>query len=127
MSKEQQQIIDEAYKNYEKKYWELDKWSKIEYGSSCYIHDANEYNFETLSKEQFIDKCRTNQEFSKQWGLKIKERELSLEEREDYFVKNILGRSFIRDLGYDVLDEYNIPTKLITVTYNNKTIESYEI
>jgi hypothetical protein len=51
---------------------------------------------------------------------------LSLEEREDYFVKNILGRSFIRDLGYDVLDEYNTPTKLITVTYNNETTESYE-
>ena len=65
-------------------------------------------------------------EFDKRWGLKIEERELTLEEREDYFVKNILGHSFIRDLGYGVLDEYNTPTKLITITYNDKTIESYE-
>jgi len=26
----------------------------------------------------------------------------------------------------DCLDERNIPTKLITLTYNNETIESYE-
>jgi len=88
---------------------------------------------ELLSKEEFINKCKTDPEFSEKWGLKIEERELSLEER--IVIKNskniFISKGYIDDNGYlnDIgrlkLDKL-IPTKLITITYNNETIESYE-
>jgi len=34
------------------------------------------------TQEEFINKCKTDSEFSERWGLKIEERELSLEEKE---------------------------------------------
>ena len=84
-----------------------------------------------LSKEEFINKCKTDTDFSKIWGLKIEERELSLEERMD------LSREKRRhswnwqnwseeEMEWRMNNEWNIPTKLITLTYNNETIESYE-
>ena len=84
-----------------------------------------------LSKEEFINKCKTDNEFSKTWGLKIEERELSLEERMD------LSREKRRhswnwqnwseeEMEWRMNNDWNIPTKLITITYNNETIESYE-
>ena len=104
MNKEQ--IINEAYENYVKQnddtVGRCDLW--------------------TLKKETFINKCKTNTEFSEKWGLKIEERELSREERVDLYISK-----------YDAIDGFNynqykhtIPTKLITITYKDKTIESYE-
>jgi hypothetical protein len=47
-----------------------------------------------------------------------------LEERNDIYKKKWeLGSS---ELSHDRFDALNIPTKLITLTYNNETIESYE-
>jgi hypothetical protein len=110
------QIIDEAYENYVKHNDEIlgrsDLW--------------------TLTKEKFINKCKTDVEFSDKWGLEIEERELSLDERCD------LGYKYVDPFEWDMLmgggkdgyegncNDYNIPTKLITITYNNKTIERYE-
>jgi len=88
-----------------------------------------------LTRGQFINKCKTDPEFSERWGLKIEERELSLEEKTDWLNKNYplygLGEwavDKLSDKGYlkEVEVEYNIPTKLITITYNDKTIENYE-
>ena len=121
-----------------------------------------------LLEEEFIRKCKTDSEFSEKWGLKIEERELSLEERDDLRLKLILDylnkkgiisvsfedfkrdediisnidwRREVRgcinwiDYGNEVkrnrLEEIyedikNIPTKLITITYNNEKIEVYE-
>ena len=81
----------------------------------------------TLSKEEFINKCKTNPEFSETWGLKIEERELSLEERTKY--KKERGDRIARTFAaytHQMLDNANIPTRLITITYNNETIENYE-
>jgi hypothetical protein len=115
MNKEQQQIIDESFGEYSIMVWRIT-------------------NIPVYSKEEFINKCRTDQKFSEQWGLKIEERELSLKER----TKILVSRSEHKKVFYDrngrliveehtlVLDESNIPTKLITVTYNNTKIESYE-
>jgi hypothetical protein len=59
------QIINEAYENYVKQnddtVGRCDLW--------------------TLKKEEFINICKTNPEFSEKWGLKIEERELSLFEK----------------------------------------------
>ena len=112
MNKEKQQIIDEVYENYSKMVWK--------------ITDIPLY-----SKEEFIDKCKTDSDFSETWGLKIEERELSLEER--YKLANINGRKeripgepyYTDEQQHSLLDEL-APTKLITITYNNEIIESYE-
>jgi hypothetical protein len=86
--------------------------------------------------EEFINKCKTDTEFSEKWGLKIEERELSLEERCDEYIKRnpkqtndgVLNYNWI---GYNLCnsedyDKWDIPTKLITMTYNNQIVERYE-
>ena len=81
---------------------------------------------ERLSQEQFINKIKTNPEISQKWGLKIEERELSLEERKK--LCNVDPETECRSNAeielYLALQ--NIPTKVLTLTYNNETIESYE-
>jgi hypothetical protein len=126
MNKEQQELLDDAYNRYRvtiiKKFYEdtkeLRKWATVE-GPGGH------------TKEEFIDKCKTDTEFSEKWGLKIEERELSWEER-----SKLLSTEQFYEFGFlspftDVIINYylnqkNIPTKLITITYNDKTIESYE-
>ena len=83
-----------------------------------------------LTKEEFINKCKTDSEFSETWGIKIEERELSLEER--YELAGIFGEEklpgeprYTKEQQHSMLDEL-VPTKLITIKYQNKTIESYE-
>ena len=108
MNKEQ--IIDEVYNKYLTKYMGYD---------------------DIPSKELFLFEIKNNPEFSERWGLKIEERELSLEERynlieEDKHTQFVNWQSLGTDRVKEVLDELNIPTKLITLTYNNEKIESYE-
>jgi hypothetical protein len=115
MNKEQQELLDEAYKNYVK-HWE----PNIEYIDSKPI----------LTQEEFINKCKCNIEFSQRWGLKIEERELFKLERINVAIEKKLTHKtahLTKDFDYQKwCDEQNIPTKLITITYNDKTIESYE-
>ena len=97
------------------------------------------------SKETFINECKINNKFSKKWGLKIEERELSLEERleiadkfntlirEDCLTKThhpdeteefklIYRHAWLDSLGPNVVPQ----RKLITITYKDTIIESYE-
>jgi hypothetical protein len=82
--------------------------------------------------QEFIDKCKTDTEFSEKWGLKIEERELSVIERIVIAETNtevIPGFDSHFDTDEDVhkvLDTWNTPTKLITITYNDTKLESYE-
>ena len=119
MNKEQQELLDEAYKNYSKKmmYHPVENW----------LDDGNgEKTYRQLSQEEFINKCKTDTEFSEKWGLKIEERELSDKERVIlYTQKTNIDTSFFPVLR-ETLNFHNIPTKLITITYNDKKIESYE-
>ena len=112
MNKEQ--IIDEAYKNY----FLIKSLEKGPFGISGLI----------LPKEEFIDKCKTDSEFSERWGLKIEERELSLEERKSIYENEYTGSVEVPNNHWlnSKLTTRNIPTKLITIKYNDKTIESYE-
>jgi hypothetical protein len=116
MNKEQQELLDEAYKNYTQT-----KVIKTENGET---HISPQGHYSNLSQEEFINKCKTDLEFSEKWGLKIEERELSLEERGDIYETNFKGLK--RNKSNEDFDKINIPTKLITITYNDKTIESYE-
>jgi CRISPR/Cas system CMR-associated protein Cmr3 (group 5 of RAMP superfamily) len=122
MSKEQQGLLDEVYENYKT----VHKHAIRTEGN------RNKLAMESLEKqliytqEEFINKCKTDTEFSEKWGLKIEERELSLKERTDYKKKRDGIARTIAPYSHQILDNSNIPTKLITITYNDKTIESYE-
>ena len=131
------QVIDEAYENYLINFIPPTCPSNLDVQPSYY---------EPMTKEWFIksikEKGLRGDEFSKKWGLKIEELELSLEERYDLTpyitghsqedinmrkkINNFEGN--IPDISYheEWLDSFKIPTKLITLTYNNEKIESYE-
>ena len=98
MYNEQQELFDEVYRHYLMEDAKIlpnmskEKMTELGYG---------------LSQEEFINKCKTNPEFSQKWGLKIEERELNDDELNIF---NLLKQTF---------------TKLITTTKITK-IESYE-
>jgi hypothetical protein len=127
-----EQIIDEAYKNYQKYplATRYDHRTNLLYKNShkgwCMLNGRSmisPHPTRQLTKEEIINKCKIDSEFSQEFGLKIEERELSLEERTQ------LARGKVVPLLGSKEDSYNeagIPTKLITLTYNNETIESYE-
>jgi hypothetical protein len=110
MNKEQQDIILDVYREHC-----LEQSKYLTHGGAI---------------QEFIKKIKTDQEFSENWGLKIEERELSLDERykialpiwkEKYgLLANMMVPTNVDNTPY------KIPTKLITITYNDKTIESYE-
>jgi hypothetical protein len=164
MNKEQQGLLDEVYKNY---------WGKVSVNNEedCLVKQEEGSllkEVRVLYQQEFINKCKTDIEFSEKWGLKIEERELSENEINDLKLKLILNHlnkkniitvsfedfkndedkipnidwrrevwdiigwiDYGRDGDRDKLKEVyadikNTPTKLITITYNDKTIESYE-
>ena len=127
MSKERyNQIIDEVYENYLTNF----------IPPTCPPNlDVQPSYYEPMTKEWFIKSIKERglrgEEFSNKWGLKIEERELSWNERAD------LSREKRRhswtwqnwseeEMEWRMNNDWNIPTKLITLTYNNETIESYE-
>jgi hypothetical protein len=113
MNKEQQELVGDAYKNYEK--W----WKSYSPGGAPI----------PLSKEKFINKIKTDNEFANKWGLTIEERDLSLEERAKWLEDNKGYDLLVGNLDHDHIREVveeESPTKLITISYNDKTIESYE-
>ena len=88
-----------------------------------------------LTRGEFINKIKTDSEFSERWGLKIEERELSWKERVEIARKTLSKEEFFEYGNLSPfttpiitywLNQNNIPTKLLTVIYNNETIESYE-
>lgn len=120
MNNEQyQQIIDEAYENYNKSFEPTD---------SPYDFRIKGLFGAPVTKEEFTNKCKIDSELSEKWLLKIEERELSLEERNEWFKINLNGNNpFMKSDWKDYeLDQQNVPIKLITITYKDKTIESYE-
>ena len=129
MNKEKyNQIIGEAYEDFFNKTRGLDL--HLEINKDIVVVEGPVYNAipKLLSKEQFINKCKTNPEFSRVWGVKIEEKELSTQERNAWFQIHLNGNNpFMKsDWKNFELDQQNIPTKLITITYKDKTIESYE-
>jgi hypothetical protein len=94
---------------------------------NAYLEGKAERPFFYLTQEEFIDKIKTDQEFYEKCGLKIEERELSLEERQrlcSVYTQDSYGidgelRSPI------TIDWEKTPKRAITLTYNNETIEVY--
>jgi hypothetical protein len=138
VNKEQEQIINEAYETYNK---EIIRQREIQKEEVNRLRSQGKRVrvslIELLTKEQFINKCKTDPEFSEKWGLKIGERELSRKERSDYYYKHGNSEGIVEgslDLPIWVNDETahvwydkrNVPTQQITVTYKDTIIESYE-
>jgi len=129
MNNEQKELLDEVYENYCSIFTK--KYNGENLKLNQYPLSEDVIHRLILSKEEFINKCKTNTEFSERWGLQIEERELSEEERWrirfDYYPKD---KQFPWDRmalpSHRFLDDFNIPTRAITITYNDKTIESYE-
>ena len=132
MNKEYNQIIDEAYSDYCNSFNPVNSMTVIP--TQTNIVALTTSKVEPNSKELFIHKCEHNIEYSIRWGLKIEERELSLEERMDYWFHNSKPNRDVCDyvdelettLKSKELDKSSVPTKLITVTYKDKKLEIYE-
>ena len=123
MNKEQ--IIDEAYENYSKEY---EKDNSI---GMCLLvaRMDGKSTYRKPNKEMFVDLCTHDKTFSQKWGLKIEELELSLEERAKWLQDNKGYDLLVSNLEHDHIREVveeESPTKLITITYKDTTIESYE-
>jgi hypothetical protein len=104
MNKEQQELLDAAYENYSKEY-ENDN----SIGMCLLVKRLDgKSTYRKPNKEMFVDLCTYDKTFSEKWGLKIEERELNVDELN---IVNLLKQT---------------STKLITITYNDKIIESYE-
>jgi len=133
MNKKQQEILDEVYENYCKSYPNVEK---------TFQYEGSTIDVRKMTKEEFVNECKTDTEFSERWELKIEERELSLEEKEWQLEKTNCINDIENDriiYGHEwekyIQEQYEgiqsnqgikIPTKLITITYNDKTIISYE-
>lgn len=131
MNKEKyNQIIDEVYENYKK---EIIRQREVQKKHVEKLRSQGKRlkvaRIELLTQEEFINKCKTDPEFSEKWGLKIEERELRPRQRTEVAQRMgiILSEGIKSSKEWDKeCDENNVPTKLITLTYNNETIESYE-
>jgi hypothetical protein len=138
MNKEQQELLDAAYENYSKEY---EKDNSI--GMCLLVARLDgKKTYRKPDKEMFVGLCTSDKTFSEKWGLKIEERKLNLDERaklhpnpENFYdihgtfsISNSIEDSNFpdKDWLHEQFDKHNIPTKLITITYNDKTIESYE-
>ena len=108
MNKEQQDIILDVYREHC-----LEQSKYLTHGGTI---------------QEFIKKIKTDDKFSEKWGLKIEELELSTQERNEWFQVHLNGNNpFMKSDWKDFeLDQQNIPTKRIIISYNDKTIESYE-
>ena len=107
MNKEQQELLDGAYENYLK--GGHIKWlNQMEVSTP-----AGKMNIPIpYTQEEFINKCKTDSEFSQRWGLKIEEQ--TILEQVDQNNPMLKGSTAL------------YPRKLIIVTYNDIKIESYE-
>ena len=106
-------MMEEAYKRY------MNNWDKeLPRIGPC-------------TQEEFINKIKTDKEFAKTWGVKVEVRELSLDER--YVLANINGSkekltgepNYTEEQQHSMLDEL-VPTKAISLTYDNRTEVIYE-
>ena len=106
-NKEQQELLDGAYENYL-------KGGHIKWLNQMEVNTPDgKMNIPIpYTQEEFINKCKTDSEFSQKWGLKIKEQ--TILEQVDQNNPMLKGSTAL------------YPRKLITITYNDKTIESYE-
>ena len=130
------QIIDDVYKRYltETMFHPENNWLEDLDGMDISTGEIKKV-YRQYALKEFINKCKTDVDFSQKWGLNIEERELTDKERLNTLIQNEQRliyekvqsfKNLKRKTIKDYLDEKNIPTRLITLTYNNEKIEIYE-
>lgn len=138
-----QEIIDEVYEKYKSNTPEqhvvgsdsdLMRHSMIYKNKICHL--SGYPIFERLSKEELIEKCKTDSEFSEKCGLKIVEETIfDIVERIKLAPENNLMevRDNVTILGFycdddlhSFLDKHNVPRKFVTYYYKDEKIEVYE-
>lgn len=111
-----EQFLDEVYKNYNELF------------DSYYPPFSAPYP-KRLTKEEVFNKCKDDPGFVEEYGLKIEERDLTYSERYKlWFTNNFeTGMEYHEEIEPDFNNNYYdaTPTKVISLTYNNKTIETY--
>jgi len=113
VNKQYKDLIGDAYKNYGQKI----------------ISEGYQYLVAIgwpSTQEEFINKIKTDNEFAKRWDITIETKELSEDERINLLHVKHGNKGHHIEAGFNMLDEFDIPTKIIRATYKNKTIESYE-
>jgi hypothetical protein len=127
MNNEQQSLIAEAYKNYLQHYAdEYNEEQKKLQKNPLHWMEMEYTNIRPYPKEEFINKCKNDKDFSEKWGLTIEERELTtVRERKKYDIHfdDLIGEY---PDHHETLDKRGVPKKITTITYNDKTITSYE-
>ena len=117
LDKQYNELIDEVYK----------KYSKQVIANNLHLIPAIDL---PQTKEEFINKIKTDDEFAKRWEVQVNRRELKKLERINIAIEKKLTHKtahLTKDFDYQKwCDENNIPTQLISLTYNNETIETYE-
>ena len=112
-------LIGDAYKNFEKQF------GVVKEDIESFILKRKMIE-ESLfpDKNEFIRLIKTSNDFAKKWGVEVEVRELSLEERATIWnnTHNPVGNIYT----HNQYDENDIPARAISLTYNDKTIESYE-
>jgi hypothetical protein len=90
------------------------------------------------TQEEFINKIKTDDVFAKKWGVIVEVRELELGERQAILekkgyrgllhsnVKKYKSGKKIFEVIRQTCDSVNIPTKSISLTYDNQTEVIYE-
>ena len=130
MNNEQQQIIDEVYENYHNSYPDAEK---------TFQYEGHTIETRKMTKDEFVDMVKTDEEYGRRWGCKIEIKELTRFERCDWlsiYRPDLQKESMKYDatssmagaksIHIEWLGQHNIPTKLITITYKEQKIESYE-
>ena len=117
------EIIDEVYDKYDELF------------DSYYPAFSAPYP-KRLTKEELVQEIKNGGSVLKEFQLdvKITERELSFDERQNYGV-DILGYESLLDYGHsqndddiilELLNIWNVPTKVITLDYKNEIVKYYE-
>ena len=83
-----------------------------------------------ISKEEFIERIKSDNEFAESSDISVNRRELTLEERKKIYSDIHIPGFMVEENVWleSKLKAHNIPKHVITLTlkYNNKTIEIYE-
>ena len=120
LDKQYTDLLNDAYMNYLKQYEKGNRVGIVNY--------SDPLQYIPYSNEEFINKIKTDDEFAKKWGFQVYTRELSLEERMKILINKGTGWNIIEfnNRGHEYMNEENLPTRAISLTYNNQTIEIYE-
>lgn len=124
MNKKLEEMLDEAYRNYLRDMpWLMARYAH--HKDKWYHASTEDTPFLLLSKEEFIDLIETDEEFAEKWGISIEKQDLTIFQRIRLCLEIKPDSKFAAhdDVNEILLNDWNIPTKLITYTYTNKIFD----